>query len=87
MSVTPESQPASSPKSFKARASKPTQERLYRRPSPNPTKSREAAIVFCICAEGFFCSAALDRADTCHSAWGPNADRRGNWLNCLRKEW
>jgi hypothetical protein len=22
----------------------------------------------------------------CHSAWGPNADRRGNALNCLRKE-
>ena len=27
------------------------------------------------------------RADLwCHSAWGPNADRRGNSLNCLRKE-
>jgi acyl carrier protein len=22
----------------------------------------------------------------CHSAWGPNADRRGNFLNCLREE-
>ena len=22
----------------------------------------------------------------CHSAWGPNADRRGNLLNCLREE-
>ena len=22
----------------------------------------------------------------CPSAWGPNADRRGNALNCLRKE-
>ena len=22
----------------------------------------------------------------CHSAWGPNADRHGNSLNCLRKE-
>jgi hypothetical protein len=22
----------------------------------------------------------------CHSAWSPNADRRGNSLNCLRKE-
>ena len=26
-------------------------------------------------------------AGPCHSAWGPNADRRGNSLNCLRKEW
>jgi hypothetical protein len=86
MSVTPESQPASSPKSFKPEPRSRPKRRLYRHPSPNPTESREAAIVFCICAEGFFCSAALDRADTCHSAWGPNADRRGNSLNCLRKE-
>jgi hypothetical protein len=26
------------------------------------------------------------RCASCHSAWGPNADRRGNFLNCLREE-
>jgi hypothetical protein len=28
----------------------------------------------------------LIRKHTRHSAWGPNTDRRGNSLNCLRKE-
>jgi hypothetical protein len=26
------------------------------------------------------------RSPRCHSAWGPNADRRANSLNCPRKE-
>jgi hypothetical protein len=30
--------------------------------------------------------AADPRVPDCHSAWGPNADRRGNSLNCLRKK-
>jgi hypothetical protein len=32
-------------------------------------------------------NASLKRISrACHSAWGPDADRRGNSLNCLRKE-
>jgi hypothetical protein len=84
MSATPESQPASSPKSFKPEPRSRPKRRLYPRPSPNPTESREAAIVFCICAEGFFCSAALDRADTCHSVHDARLDRTSEYSCSLR---
>ena len=35
---------------------------------------------------GLYANDCTFNGNTCHSAWGPNADRRTNSLNCPRKE-